>query len=227
MGRRWQGISYANVVSTLALFVALGGTAVATGVLDGKKIKKGSITGRQIKAGSVPGADLKPDTVRGKQILERSLGKVPHATLADAATSAATAEAATRATSAESADTAAALSPGLIAQLTDRCPDGTTAYAGSCFESSTRGPATWPVAAMVCGEAGSRLPDLSELEGFRQQPGVALSGNEHTGTYLDLNGLDSGGGFTVAISDAGVLSPGYVYGSSNARYRCVFPASNG
>lgn len=217
MRSRWQGISYANVVSTLALFVALGGTAVATGVLDGKKIKQGSITGKQIKAKSVPGADLKPDSVRGRQVLESSLRKVPRARQADSALTAG---------QATIADTANGLNAALSESLTDRCPEGTVAYAGVCIDSSTRGPAPWTVAAKTCGDAGARLPHLSEMEGFRQQPGVTLDGTEHTGTYIDLNGLDAGGGSTVGISDGGSLAPGFSYGSSNARYRCVFPASN-
>lgn len=220
-------ISYANVVATLALFVALGGTAVATGALDGKSIRKGSITGKQIKAKSVPGTDLRPDSVRGRQILERTVGKVPRAGYADAAGSATTSEQAAIAGFATTSGTAEGLTAELTDQLTDRCPAGTIRYAGACFESSTRGPDNWPVAAKVCGDAGARLPHLSEMEGFRQQPGVTLDGTEHTGTYLDLNGLDAGGGSTVGIADNGSLGSGFSYGSSNARYRCVFPAANG
>jgi len=226
MRSRWPGISYANVVSTLALFVALGGTAVATGVLDGKKIKRGSITGKQIKARSVPGGDLRPNSVRGRQILERSLGKVPRAKLADSAASAQVAEAATRATTAQEADLAAALSPALMARLTDACPEGTTAYAGACIESSVHGSGTWPAAAKACGDAGGRLPHLSELEGFRQLPGVTLVGSEHTDTYLDINWIDPDGAYTVGLWDGGGRNPGFDYGNSTASYRCVFPATN-
>ena len=223
MGRKWQGISYANVVSTLALFVALGGTAVATGVLDGKKIRKGSITGKQIKAKSVPGGDLKPDTVRGRQVLESSLAKVPRSRAADTAGHATTAD---RAGAAETADMAQSLTPGLATRLTDTCPEGTAPYAGACIETSIHGNGTWPVAAKACGDAGGRLPHLSELEGFRQQPGINLVGAEHTDAYLDANGLDPGGDTTVGLWDGGTRAPGFAYGSSSGAYRCVFPASN-
>ncbi len=216
-------ISYANVVSTLALFIALGGTAVATGVIDGKKIKRGSITGKQIKKRSVPGADLKPNSVRGRQILETSLGRVPSSVRAG---SAGFAEVAARAESSAVADQADGLSSALIASLTDTCPAGTVPYAGACLDSSARGPSTWPTAAKTCGDAGGRLPGLAELEGFRQQPGVTLDGTEHTAAYLDLNGLASGGEMTVGITDSGSLSPGLIYGTSNARFRCAFPATN-
>ena len=223
-------ISYSNVLSTLALFVALGGTAVAAGVLDGKSIKKGSITGKQIKTKSVPGSDLRPNSIRGKQVLERTLGKVPRAKLADTAESARSSDHANTAGVADFATTAGVatgLSAALTELLADRCPAGTTSYAGVCFETSSRGPDSWPVAAKTCGDAGARLPHLSEIEGFRQEPGITLNGTEHTGTYLDLNGLDPNGGSTVGIADNGSLMPGFTYGQSNARYRCVFPMTNG
>jgi hypothetical protein len=48
-------LSYANVVATLALFLALGGTAAATRVLitKPKQIKNGVITGKKLKRGTI------------------------------------------------------------------------------------------------------------------------------------------------------------------------------
>lgn len=212
------GLSYANVVSTIALFVALGGTAVAAGLIDGKKIKPKSITGKQIKGKSVPGSDLKPDSVRGRQVLESSLRKVPRSARADRSV---------RADNSAVADLALALGPAATANLRDRCPTGTQPYAGVCIETDNRASTTWPLAARECGDAGGRLPGLEEMEGFRQRPGITLNAPyEHTSAYLDINGLASGGEMTVGISDGGGLAPGYDYGNSNARFRCVFPASN-
>src|SRR5690348_4968283 len=63
-------LTYANVVSTLCLFILLGGSAVAaSGALDGKEIKDRSI----------PGKKLKPNTVTGKQVKESTLAQVPSA----------------------------------------------------------------------------------------------------------------------------------------------------
>ena len=157
------GLSYANVASTLALFIALGGTAFAAGLIDGKKIKPGSITGKQIKGKSVPGSDLRPDSVRGRQVLESSLRKVPRAARADRS---------------GLANQALTLSPAATASLRDRCPSGTTSYAGACIDTEPRGPMTWPAAAKECGDNGGRLIGLEELEGFRQQPGITLDGSE-------------------------------------------------
>jgi hypothetical protein len=66
-------LTYANVVATLALFVALGGSSYAAL----------SLTGRDIKDGSLTGKDLKRNTLGGTRIKEARLGKVRRARNAD------------------------------------------------------------------------------------------------------------------------------------------------
>jgi hypothetical protein len=46
-------LTFANVTSVLALFVALGGSATAALVINGKNIKAGSITGKSIKNNTI------------------------------------------------------------------------------------------------------------------------------------------------------------------------------
>ena len=62
-------LSYANVVATLALFVALGGSSYAVTKFSGSQIQNNSIAGKK----------LKRDTIGGKRIKESSLGAVPSA----------------------------------------------------------------------------------------------------------------------------------------------------
>jgi hypothetical protein len=62
-------LSYANVVATLALFVALGGSSYAAL----------SITGRDVRDRSLTGKDLKRDSLTGRQIKESRLGTVKRA----------------------------------------------------------------------------------------------------------------------------------------------------
>ena len=64
-------------VALLALFVALGGSAVAV---------SGRINGKVLKRNSVPGNRIKRDTLTGRQIREAKLGMVPRSALATAAT---------------------------------------------------------------------------------------------------------------------------------------------
>ena len=48
-----------TVIASLALFVALGGSATAATLITGAQIKNGSITGKDVKNSSVTGADVK------------------------------------------------------------------------------------------------------------------------------------------------------------------------
>jgi hypothetical protein len=91
-------LSYANVISTICLFVVLGGSAYAAVRLPAK-----SVGTAQLKAGAVTGAKIKDGTITGAKVDSRTLGPVPTALNADRATSATSAD---RATSALSADKA-------------------------------------------------------------------------------------------------------------------------
>lgn len=62
-------LTYANVIATLALFVALGGSSYAA-------LK---ISGRDIKARTITGQKIKPNTLGRRQIKESSLSAVPRA----------------------------------------------------------------------------------------------------------------------------------------------------
>ena len=66
MKRVRKHLTFANVMSMIAVFAVLGGSAFAASKISGKNIKKASIAGNK----------LKNDTVTGKQIKESSLGTV-------------------------------------------------------------------------------------------------------------------------------------------------------
>jgi hypothetical protein len=71
--RMRRGLSYANVMATLAVFISLGGTSFAALQLTGRDVRDGSLTAR----------DLKRETLGGKRIKESKLGLVPRAHNAD------------------------------------------------------------------------------------------------------------------------------------------------
>lgn len=79
-------LSYANVVATLAMFLALaGGTAVAANQLaknsvGPKQLKKNAVTPAKIKKNAVTTAKIKNNAVTGAKINEGTLGAVPNAT---------------------------------------------------------------------------------------------------------------------------------------------------
>jgi hypothetical protein len=110
MDRITSRLTYANVVSTICLFLLLGGAAWAATALPKNSVgtpqlKNNAVTGAKVKDGSLTGADVKAST----------LGQVPsaatagtaasasHATSADTAGRAASAGTADHATSADSA----------------------------------------------------------------------------------------------------------------------------
>ena len=74
-GLRWlrARLTYANVMATLAVFIALGGSSYAALTINGAAIKNRSITGTK----------LRPNTLTGSQIRESRLARVPRAKRAD------------------------------------------------------------------------------------------------------------------------------------------------
>src|SRR6266508_992876 len=66
-------LTYANAMSTLAVFVALGGSSYAAFTINGSTIKNRSIAGKK----------LRHNTLTGVQIKESQLGRVPRAKRAD------------------------------------------------------------------------------------------------------------------------------------------------
>jgi hypothetical protein len=78
-------LTYANVMSSIAVFLVLaGGTAFAASQLGknsvgAKQLKKNAVTTAKLKSNAVTGAKIKPGAVTGAKIDEGSLGTVPSA----------------------------------------------------------------------------------------------------------------------------------------------------
>jgi hypothetical protein len=234
-------LTFANAMASIAVFIALGGGAYAAVQVNGKNIKPRSIAGKK----------LKNNTLGGKQINEGKLGTVPKAkqaqsatqagsattagsatsaTSADTATTASratrattadTATTATNATSAANADNAAALAGAPPSAYIVSCSATTTLYGGVCWDNASRGPANWVTASDTCGNAGGRLPTLSELIAYTDQPGPQVAADHWSSEVVDV-----------------VLSSNLVYGFRNETttgfgtdtgmsYRCVFYRTNG
>jgi hypothetical protein len=115
-----ERLTYANVMSTLAVFLVLSGGAAYAASNLGKnsvgskqlrksavtaaKIKKGAVTAVKLRDGSITAAKVADRTLTGTQINSSTLGTVPAATRAE---SASRADSATSADHASSADDAA------------------------------------------------------------------------------------------------------------------------
>ena len=60
-------LTYANVMATVAVFVALGGSSYAALKITGKQVANGSLTGKDIKRKSVPLNRLKGKLPAGRR----------------------------------------------------------------------------------------------------------------------------------------------------------------
>jgi hypothetical protein len=154
-------LSYANVASTLALVLALGGVSYAA-------VK---INGANLKPRSVPASKVKKNTLSGTEIRESKLGKVPKAKVAD------------------SAGDSALLGGSTPTSFRDACPAGTTFKNGACYEMALRAAATYPNAVKECDADGMRVPTFDELESLRINGvtvGAPMGNYEMTSTFKSI-----------------------------------------
>lgn len=84
MSRLRPRLSYANVVATLALFIALGGSATAALLITGKQVKNGTLTGVDLKDGSVGSADVKDGDLLARDFKAGELPAGPQGAKGDA-----------------------------------------------------------------------------------------------------------------------------------------------
>ncbi len=100
-------LTYANVMATIAVFIAIGGSAYAATQLKknsvgtkqiknqavtAAKIQNGAITGAQVKGGSLTGSNVANNSLTGTQVNSSTLGTVPTAQTANTAQTAQTAQ---------------------------------------------------------------------------------------------------------------------------------------
>ena len=204
-------LSYANVMASIAVFVAFGGISYAATNINGNQIVKGSIGAGKLKNGTITSTQVKANSLTGGSINESSLGTVPAAQTATTATTAASATTATTAGNANTLD-------GLTSQqLLVACPAATELFGGMCWDKEVRPADSWIKASTECGDAGGRLPSLSELIAYVLQPGEQVVGQNWTGDVVELNGPKE----TVLTSDEGLTSSS-VSSPTNLDYRCLF-----
>ena len=91
MGRVRDKLTYANVVATLALLIAVGGASafaasqLGKNSVGSKQLKKNAVITAKIKKEAVTGAKVRKGTLTGTQINSSTLGTVPNAKAAQTA----------------------------------------------------------------------------------------------------------------------------------------------
>jgi len=242
--RLCRHLSYANVMATIAVFVVFGGVSYAAATISGNKLIKGTVGAGKLKNGTLTSAQVKADSLTGSVIDESTLTIVPSAQTANSATtatsattagSADTAKTATTAQSAGSADTAKtatsaehALSAdtatsaetveGLSAEdLKVACPADTELFGGMCWDDAVQPGKNWIAASRACGDAGGRLPSLSELVAY-VLGNTGIDGETWTG---DVSGIGPGNEELVFTrAEAASATTGSL--TTILGYRCLF-----
>jgi hypothetical protein len=169
-----QHLTYGNVVATLALFIALGGTSYAALTITGRNVKNGSLTSK----------DLKRNTLGGSRIRESRLGKVPRARNADRLGGVTAAGFRVRCPS------GTAPVSDVCVELSPRAPD---AYGGAldACEATDR-PRT----------PGRRLPTHGELTTAIGDAGITLAPGGELTSHVFPSGSEPGRVTVLYITDA-------------------------
>jgi hypothetical protein len=194
-------LSYANVVATLALFVALGGTGYAASQL----------TGRDIKNRSLSRVDIKKNALTGTEIKEGTLKQVPRALQATNAINANSALAADVAKNSDSATVA-----GIASDARALAGQG-----AASFEKSSR---------VSFGRAAANPAGTPNEQVLLSWPEMGVQVTTSTnqcggggGTSFAVKSTKGAGGSTIEFNDAGNSVAGGVSPGATAR-RC---SSNG
>ncbi|MBS1678415.1 MAG: hypothetical protein JST08_13640 [Actinobacteria bacterium] len=161
MNRIRQRLTYANVMATIAVFIALGGASYAA-----VKLPSNSVGTKQLKNNAVTTAKIRNGAVTGAKVDAATLGTVPSATTATSATTAGTADtakSAITATHANAADTATSADTAKTAGHANSADTADTA--ATAGHADTAGTAT---TADIAGTAASAA-DAAALGGLPPQ----------------------------------------------------------
>jgi hypothetical protein len=201
-------MTYANVMATIAVFIALGGAGYAATKVGSKEIRNNSVRSKDVRNDNLRGKDLRDNTLSDREIRESTL-TVP------------------RASTAGNADT---LNGRSAEALRVKCPAGTVLAVGACFETEPRAAQVHNVAAGECGRAGRRLPTFGELLGyFQTQPQNLAAGGELTANVFGAGEPPGNPLYVVVMTDETGATPAYVQAGvagNERQFRCVGSLSN-
>jgi hypothetical protein len=200
-----ERLTYANVMSTFAAFVALSGaTAFAASALPknsvgSRQIKAKAITSGKLANGAVNAAKVAAGSLTGANINLSQLGTVPRATSAKHA---------------EAADVVDGHSIG--------CPANTTQYNGLCFDSSPNPPvSTLKQAADACAANGGFLPSATDLYAARSVLSLGTGiGSDRQYTNIIYGDTNGGNYRTIVIDGSGAISEAEI--NVPSRYTCAY-----
>lgn len=209
------------VISILALFVALGGSAYAASKIGTKNIKNNAITSAKIKKNAVTTAKIRNGAVTGAKINAATLGTVPNAAHA---TSADTAGTATNATN-FSRYSGSGLKKASVGQAITLLTVGPFTFTGKCGETGANEQTAGVF--LTTSQSGSNVWSY-EHEGFYKNdfnPGAEQEvdyGAQGVGTEVAFWGSPYTS-FAAESADGAALIEGNANSAINAfGAQCVF-----
>jgi hypothetical protein len=183
-------LTYANVISTLCLFLVLGGgaafaaTQLPKNSVGPKQLKKNSVAAAKIKNGAVNANKLAANAVSASKLADGAVGTgkladnaVTTGKLGDAAVSTGKLanEVVTTGKIANDAVTGAKVNEGSLHFTCNNPANATLILGGPCVYKTTRaGGATWTEAIQACqvGVPGATLPTVAQVEAYARLGGV-------------------------------------------------------
>jgi hypothetical protein len=150
-------LTYANVMATIAVFVALGGASYAASQIPSNSVgtnqlKNGAVATAKLQGTSVTTNKIAKEAVTGAKVKLSTLGAVPTAKLAENA-------------SALGGLNSAQVINQAVTGAKVHCSAGTTLSTGVCF-SAVHTPANWYEAIDACAKEGMTLPSPAELQAY-------------------------------------------------------------
>lgn len=156
-------LTYANVMSSIAVFLVIGGAtafaALGKNTVGTKQLKKNAVTTAKIKKNAVNGSKVKNGSLTGADINLGSLGTVPNATNASNAAHAGTAD---NATNAANANTVAGNTIRMINFATDPAVGPVEILNLNGFTLTAFCNAGDETVVLANGPVGSRLQTVSQ-----------------------------------------------------------------
>jgi hypothetical protein len=224
--RLQKHLTYANVVATMALFIAVGGassfaaTQLRKNSVGAPQLRRNSVTAVKIKDGSVTAAKLAAGVISAPKTETAATPSAPASPSSAAPTSAPV-----------SGPVAEALNAQTIAGMTvtqiieaakPRCPAGTRVAAGVCFEIAVRPKMENTFAQLNCGQDERRLPSISELIAYEDKYFTSFPPKEWAEpSYYDGSVYRA----AALASQTQFVELGYLPQTEKLPYQCVIAPS--
>jgi hypothetical protein len=226
VNRLHKHLNYANVVATIALFIAVGGasafaaTQLKKNSVGAAQLRRNSVTAMKIKDGSVTAAKLAPGLISPPKT---EAAAAPSASASPSPTAPTSTPASGPVAEALNAQTVAGMTVAQIVEAAKpRCPAGTRPAAGVCFEIAVRPKIENTFAQLNCGQDERRLPSVSELIAYEDKYFTSFSPKE----WAEPSYYDGSVYRAAALSSVTqFVELGYLPQTEKLPYQCVIAPS--